>query len=108
MAYNHRIHFERQATTVDAAGQQSRTWAEIGGAWSKIEPIRGRDYFIASGEKADVTHKISAPYQASLGLIPADRVRYGSRYFDIESVINVGENNRELQLMCREVLHTNG
>jgi hypothetical protein len=30
------------------------------------------------------------------------RVKHGSRIFDILSVINVGERNRELQRMCRE------
>ena len=36
------------------------------------------------------------------GIVPKMRVKYGSRIFDILSVINVSERNRELQLMCRE------
>ena len=36
------------------------------------------------------------------GIVPKMRVKFGSRIFDILSVINVKESNRELQLMCRE------
>ena len=36
------------------------------------------------------------------GIVPKMRVKVGSRIFDILSIINVDERNRELQLMCRE------
>jgi len=67
---------------------------------ASIEPISGREYFSAQTTQADVTHRINLRYVA--GVKPKMRVKYGSRIFDILSVSNVDERNRELQLMCRE------
>ncbi len=57
-------------------------------------------HFAAQSTQADVTHRITLRYMS--GITPKMRVNYNSRIFDILSVINVGERNRELQLMCRE------
>lgn len=102
----HLITMQRQATTVDAYGQQTRTWTNLGTSYASIEPVRGREYFQASGEKADVTHDIRLRAREDIALVPRDRIAFGSRYFDIRSVINVGERGREWQLMCTEALHT--
>ena len=31
------------------------------------------------------------------------RLKFGTRYLNVESVINTDERNRELQLQCKEV-----
>ena len=105
MAYNHYVTFERQVATVDTAGQQSQTWEEIGQAWTTIAPISGRNYFAASGEKANITHEIETRFQ-TIGVRARDRVRYGSRYFDVHSAINKDERNRTMILRCVEAVHT--
>ena len=76
------------------------TWSTYATVQASIEPISGREYFAAQSTQADVTHRIRIRYFS--GIVPKMRVSYNSRIFDILSVINVGERNRELQLMCRE------
>ena len=76
------------------------TWSTYATVQASIEPISGREYFAAQSTQADVTHRIRIRYLS--GIVPKMRVSYNSRIFDILSVINVGERNRELQLMCRE------
>jgi len=49
---------------------------------------------------AEVTGKISIRYLA--GITPKMRVKHGNRIFDIVSMINPEERNRELQLMVKE------
>jgi SPP1 family predicted phage head-tail adaptor len=96
----HRIVIEQVAETQDPDGSVIETWSSFANAQASIEPISGREYFAAQTTQTDMTHRINLRYIA--GVKPKMRVKFGSRIFDILSVINVGERNRELQLMCRE------
>jgi SPP1 family predicted phage head-tail adaptor len=96
----HWITIEQVVETQDFDGSVIETWSTFAAVQASIEPISGREYFAAQSTQADVTHRISLRYLE--GVIPKMRVKYGLRIFDILSVINVNERNRELQLMCRE------
>jgi SPP1 family predicted phage head-tail adaptor len=95
-----KVQIQRQGSTQDAAGQLSDMWTTQATVWASIKPVSGREYFNASGERAEVTHTIGILYGPTVA--PRDRIVYGSRMFDIKSVINVDERNRELLLMCTE------
>lgn len=97
---NHYVTIERRGTSQDAAGQVQETWTTTTSVWASINPVIGKEYFNASGERSEVTHKISFYYGPTVA--PRDRIVYGSRTFDIKSVINVGEKNKDLLLMCVE------
>jgi SPP1 family predicted phage head-tail adaptor len=96
----HRITIERVTETRDTDGSVIETWSTYVTVQASIEPISGREYFAAQSTQADATHRISLRYLS--GIVPKMRVKFGSRIFDILSIINVDERNRELQLMCRE------
>lgn len=94
---------ERRGTAQDGAGQVIESWTEQEKAWVSIVPVSGREYFAASGERAEITHKISMAYGPTV--LPRDRITWAGRTFDIRSPpLNVGGRNRELTLMCTEVL----
>ena len=96
----HRITIDQVTEIQDTDGAVLESWSQYAVVQASIEPISGREYFAAQSTQADVTHRISLRYRS--GITPKMRVNYASRIFDILSVINVGERNRELQLMCRE------
>jgi SPP1 family predicted phage head-tail adaptor len=96
----HRIAIEQVTETQDTDGSVIETCSIFAAMQASIEPISGREYIAAQSTQADVTHRINLRYMP--GITPKMRVNYNSRIFDILSVINVGERNRELQLMCRE------
>jgi SPP1 family predicted phage head-tail adaptor len=98
----HSITIEQVAEAQDSDGSIIETWSSFAAVQASIGPISGREYFAAQSMQADVTHRISLRFIA--GVIPKMRAKYGSRIFDILSVINVDERNRELQLMCRECI----
>lgn len=113
MAKTSVVYFERRSTDLDGAGQQLDVWSEVGRGWASVEPLGGRENFVASGEMSSVTHQITTSYQASLEITPADRIRYRDRsnhdrYFDIQSIINTEERNREWILNCVETISTHG
>ena len=94
------ITIQRRGSAQDDAGQEIETWTQTAQVWATIRPIRGREYFNASGERAEITHTISIWYGTTVA--PRDRVVYSGRTFDIQSVINIDERNRDLELMCVE------
>jgi SPP1 family predicted phage head-tail adaptor len=96
----HRVTIEQVTETRDADGSVIETWATYATVQASIEPVSGREYFAVQSTQADVTHRIYTRYVSAV--VPRMRVKYGSRIFEILSVINTGERNRELQLMCRE------
>jgi SPP1 family predicted phage head-tail adaptor len=49
---------------------------------------------------SEISHKIRIRYLASV--TPKLRIKFGTRYFDIVSVINPDERNEYLEMMCRE------
>jgi SPP1 family predicted phage head-tail adaptor len=66
-----------------------------------VEPLQGRELWTAKQVVAEVTHRIR--FRHLSGVVPTQRVVFGSRTFEILSVINPEERNRELELLCKEV-----
>jgi SPP1 family predicted phage head-tail adaptor len=98
----HRITIETPIETQSSDGSIRKIWETFTTLWALIEPLAGREYFAAQREQADVSHRIRMRYTG--GIDHKMRVLIGSRIFEIESVINVGERDRELILMCREAI----
>jgi SPP1 family predicted phage head-tail adaptor len=98
----HQVTLETQSTILDTFGEESNAWTATATVWASIEPISGRERLLASGTQADITHRIRMRYRS--GVAPRMRVTFGTRHFDIVSVANREERNRELELMCQELV----
>jgi len=97
----HRIDIETQPQTADAYGDIVEPYTAVySGVPASVIPLRGVQLEQASATANSVSHKVSLRYLS--GIAPSQRVKFGSRYFDIESVINIRELNRDLELMCIE------
>lgn len=89
--------------TTDAYGAPTETWATYATRWAEVEPLSGREYFAAQQVASEVSHKIKLRHDSLTGSItPKMRISWDSRVFDINSVINAGERDREVELMCVE------
>jgi SPP1 family predicted phage head-tail adaptor len=98
----HRVTVQRATDAIDQYGDQTPTWTSLGTVWASVEPLNGREYFAAAQMQSEVSTRIVIRPISGVTLTPKDRVKFGSRYFDIQSVINRDERNRELQLLCVE------
>ena len=99
----HRIEIQQSTDTRDGFGAVSgQTWNLFCYAWASIEPLSGREYFAAAQTQSEVSHKITMRYKA--GIKTYFRVTWNDRIFNILSVINTREENRELILYCSEVV----
>lgn len=79
-----------------------RTWADVATVWASLEPLSARELFQNLEVSSELTTRVRIRYLA--GVSAKQRVVFGSRVFEIQSVINPGELNAELELLCAEQL----
>lgn len=98
----HRIKIQQSVQSTDNLGGGPASWSTISGgtAWASVEPLSGRELYHAQQLSSRVTHRIVIRYLA--GVTAAMRVLFGSRTFEIKSVMNQGERGRWLDLLCEE------
>jgi SPP1 family predicted phage head-tail adaptor len=101
-ALRHRITIERVTETQDSFGGTVTTWPILATMWASVEPLSGREQLLAQQVQAEVTHRVRVRYVA--GVTAKMRITFGDRHFEILSVINPEERNRELELMCKELV----
>lgn len=87
----------------DSGGYDVESWATHATVFASIEPLRGQEYLEARQVQADVDARIRMRYLSTVK--PTMRVVWGSRTFDIISVIHSGERRRETQLMVKEQIN---
>jgi len=99
----HRITIERATLTQNAFGEQVQTWATLATVWARVEPITGKERFAALQTQSDVDSRILCRYYSTLAALAAnDRITWGSKTYDIRSVVNTEERNKELQIFATQ------
>ena len=94
------ITIQERAETQNSTGEVAWTWATFKSVRAAVEPLRGQEYFAARQLQTSTTTRIRIRYLE--GVTTKHRVVHGTRYYEIEGIINPNSRNRELQLMCRE------
>lgn len=83
--------------------EDETTWIEQGTVWANVKFLRGRELFQANQVHNEVTARVLIRYRKDVE--PNMRIKYGTRTLDLASPpINVNEENRLLELMCKEVI----
>ncbi|MGG3871376.1 phage head closure protein [Brevibacillus laterosporus] len=70
--------------------------------WSSIEPISAKEKLERPDMEQSITHRIRIRYRK--GLTSTMRVIYKDRLFSVESIIDPTERQKELELICEELL----
>lgn len=100
-----RASLQRKQVIQDPYGAEIVTWTEFAAVWAGVESLQGREFFSAQAEQGEISARIRMRFRPDVRA--ADRVVVGSgsraRPFDVEAVI-ADERERELQLMCRELV----
>jgi len=99
----HRIKIQRLVAgspQQDATGAPDVAWSDWLPVSASVDPVTGKEPFLAQEHLSVVSHKVRIRYRS--GITAAMRVLFGTRVFDIKAVLNWGERNRELLLLCEE------
>lgn len=96
---------------LDKSGAPTTAWYPICDVMAIIEPVSGREYWMASQSNREATVRFVIRYRE--GITDNMRIRYKAKdrckIYEMTSVpINPNEENKYLQLMCNEVENDDG
>ncbi len=96
-----RISVRAVTRTPDGGGGYTTANTDVGPVWAHVEPLEGDEQIQAMQTGLQRPHRFTIRYQA--GLTGASAIVYGSRVFDIKSVVDPDEKHRELVVLADEV-----
>ena len=92
-------HKTREADDFDGKPEQWNTFTKT---WCNVKPLNGKEMVQAQQIHENVTHRVRVrPWLP--GVTNQMRIDLNGRKLNINSAINVNENNRMLEMMCSEV-----
>jgi SPP1 family predicted phage head-tail adaptor len=94
-----KVEILRETTTRDAVGGFSSTWYTHLTVYAQINPVSGTERYYAHRMESNTTHKIITRF---CDITQKDRVRFRGREMDIESVINIEERDKWLEINAVE------
>lgn len=101
-ALRNQVEIVLPGTTKDSfGGTTPGGGTSLGTVWASIEALTGRDAVAAQSFSSIVTHKVVIRWIA--GVVSKCQVMFGTRTFQVESVLNPDERTKKLILLCVEV-----
>lgn len=95
----HRLVIEKTTHVVNAFGEQESTWKTFAEVWGRIRPLTGSERFIAAQTAAAEDAVFHVRYLS--GLSPKMRIICEGNNYDITSISDLEERNRELVIYAR-------
>lgn len=95
-----RVMFQSAVNLDDGYGGKQVVWQDAFSAWALIEPLSAYEKFKAMSIQSGVTHRVYIRYRP--GVSTEMSIKYGDRIFEIEGILNIGEQKRFLELLCSE------
>lgn len=86
-------------TITTSIGSDKEVWQKIKTVYAEIRPLRGKEYLESVQLEHSISYKITIRYTK---IDETNYIKYDNRYFNIESVIDVENRHRDIELMCSE------
>jgi len=96
-----RVTIYSQAQTVDDAGSIATTWTLAATTWARLEPLGASALVLANRDDAQRLYRMTIRYRTDI--TTNSQVRWRSRKFDVEGVIDPTEQRQFLTVMLREI-----
>ena len=101
-AMRHQIELQSFTSTPDGMGGTVDVFSTVDTVWAAIWPTSASEHKKAASPTMVASHQVRIRYYA--GLSAAWRLKLGSRYFSIVSIIDKEERHVQMDLLCNEVL----
>jgi SPP1 family predicted phage head-tail adaptor len=89
---------------INDSGASAGAWTNVATVWGAIEPISGAEMQAALAMQSVTTHRIRIRYVAIFAAINSTwRITHGGKVYQIDSVMNTNERNREIHMRAHEV-----
>ena len=98
-----RMQLQEPVEVTGAEGEIDRAWLTVRGCWGDVEPLSGREYWMAQQVKSDVTHKVRVRYDRTI----TDKHRLLLGQYDNGPVLNIAavlpdQKKAFMDLLCKE------
>ena len=102
---NNKITIQTPTETRDSYGDPVKSWATYAVRSASITPVNGNEVFVAQQVYSEQVSRFRLRYDSvTKDITTKMRILYDSRYFNIISVINEYTENKEITLVCSEVV----
>ena len=98
--YTKRIKLEKPIQIKNSYNELEETWQTVGERWANVIPMRSRELLAAGQVNEQINHRVEIRYIKDLD--STWRIVYRDKVLNIDSVINVEDRNRYLELVCIE------
>ena len=99
----HLFTLETRVETLDALGDDVRTYTTLGTAWGSLEALSPKEKFESQQVRAEVSCRITIRHAAAYaGLKAQDRVTLGARIFDIVAPVDKDGRSVEIEILALE------
>ena len=99
----HKVTAQDFTTTSDGAGGLTQTYSDTHTFFAEIEPLEGREAIEAEQLLGKQAFNFTTRYISELAnLSNESRLKFGTRFFNIHSVVNLDEQNEFLQIVAWE------
>ena len=86
--------------TDDGMGGTVSTWTDIGSFRARISPLSSQERLMQDKTLNTTTHRI---YCDPMDVMPDDRIKWGTYYFEITGITNPSEVYHHLEISVREI-----
>ena len=95
-----KITFKQRSATQNEYGEEL-TWTNVTTVWASLEPLLGNEFFVAARTESKVEVKFRCHYYT--GLTDEMRITHNNIDYEILSLINYKNLNRELLVYAKKV-----
>lgn len=96
----HQIELQSATETLDSYRQPIFTWATYATVWADVRGLYGVEGEFADSIQAKTSFQVDLRYNSSI--TTDTRIKWGSRYMQVVSVIDPEGRKRRLRLLCVE------
>lgn len=91
---------DNQASTQDAHGNPVSDWRTVLRCWAAVSPVSGGEAMVAS--QVNGKRPIKITMRPIYDVTTKNRVRLGTRLFDVNSVVDIDTAGHVMELTCTE------
>ena len=96
-----RIELQSVTLTADTGGGFTSRWATTNTVWANMQPVdKGREFYDVRQLQKSLGFVFTIRYLANV--TPKMRIKFGTRLFNIRSVVNMSEKNEILRISAEE------
>lgn len=92
------IVIQKATSTQNSYGEQAMGWSNLVTLWARVNPLAGNELFRAQQIRAEIDTEFTLRHTTLIH--PDMTIVYGGVTYDIHSIINVGDRNRELRILA--------